>query len=410
MKLFICSLLLAQARAFFDSERTDIEIPEVNVDVEVTCGGDRIAATVQKNYIDRNQQWLGNGDELTLKVFDKRGFDKVSQEDMEACQGSRDASGNIVLEITEDFMRCGSEIETVTKFNEDGIEEIESYKFINHIIYQIPIGDSAMAIRQLDILKFECVYPVVQMTTGTMNPLVKSAVSKAKTKEIVGDMRLYQSANYTNFYTTPPVLALDEILYVEVNLERPLISDAFEASTDFAVVMEHCWGTPTQARDGQLKYFIIKNQCPVSGDPSLKVETNGMGLQSRFNIKMFKFIGEEYNDIWLHCTVRACNTTAGSCVPDCNEDGGKVRRSAQRRELPFVSFAKDIIADLPIQRKIENEDGEFVAVPSEATNNNILTPGSVQFNVLIAVIAIVLVLVFVFGVSFLVFNRRQPLK
>ena len=158
-------------------------------------------------------------------------------------------------------------------------------------------------------------------------------MSASKTKEIQGDMRLYMTSNYTSYYTckrcvksemiliicssAPPVLSLEEVLYVEVNLERPLISDAFEASTDFAVVMEHCWGTPTGAREGRMKYFIIKNQCPVSGDPSLKVEVNGGSLQGRFNIKMFKFIGEEYNDIYLHCTVRACNTTAGIFLRDC---------------------------------------------------------------------------------------------
>ena len=63
----------------------------------------------------------------------------------------------------------------------------------------------------------------------------------------------------------PPVLALEEILYVEVNLERPLVSEAFKASTDFAVVLEHCWGTPHNNRDGDMKYYIIKNQCPVKG-------------------------------------------------------------------------------------------------------------------------------------------------
>ena len=56
---------------------------------------------------------------------------------------------------------------------------------------------------------------------------------------------------------------LDDILYVEVNLERPLVSDAFAASTDFAVVLEHCWGTPYNDRSGEMKYFIIKNQCLV---------------------------------------------------------------------------------------------------------------------------------------------------
>ena len=63
----------------------------------------------------------------------------------------------------------------------------------------------------------------------------------------------------------PPVMNLDDILYVEVNLERPLVSDAFAASTDFAVVLEHCWGTPYNDRSGEMKYFIIKNQCPVRG-------------------------------------------------------------------------------------------------------------------------------------------------
>ena len=43
----------------------------------------------------------------------------------------------------------------------------------------------------------------------------------------------------------------------------------------------------------------------------MKVEQNGDSLTGRFNIKMFKFIGDTLNDVWLHCTVRACNTTAG---------------------------------------------------------------------------------------------------
>ena len=74
------------------------------------------------------------------------------------------------------------------------------------------------------------------------------------------------SRDLENFFLEPPVLALEEILYVEVNLERPLVSEAFKASTDFAVVLEHCWGTPHNNRDGDMKYYIIKNQCPVKGN------------------------------------------------------------------------------------------------------------------------------------------------
>ena len=38
-------------------------------------------------------------------------------------------------------------------------------------------------------------------------------------------MRLFKNENFTDFYTDPPILSLEEVLYVEVNLERPLISD-----------------------------------------------------------------------------------------------------------------------------------------------------------------------------------------
>lgn len=398
--MLLFSLLLSATSAYLDLERVDIDIPQIGTDVIVECEGDRIQATVMKSYIDRNEKWLGNGDYLSLDI------DRYN--DIRACAGTRDSAGNIVLSVSDDFTRCGMTIESEYEVNEDGIEVVKAYKFINHV-YNQDSDIASAADRQLDIVQFECVYPVVQMTTGTMNPLVKSAVSASKTKEIVGDMRLYMTSNYTSFYTSPPVLSLEEVLYVEVNLERPLISDAFEASTDFAVVMEHCWGTPSQSRDARLKYFIIKNQCAVGGDASLNVESNGLGLQGRFNIKMFKFIGEEYNDIWLHCTVRACNTTAGSCVPDC-EDGKSKRSADAPRELPFVSFSKDIFADLPIQRMRTDLDEELRIIQTEGSNSSVLTPGSMPFNVLIAIVSIVLVLIFVFGISYLVANRRQPLK
>ena len=80
-------------------------------------------------------------------------------------------------------------------------------------------------------------------------------------------MRLYLSSNYTDFYTSklfsleskdipssgPPVLSLNDDLFIEVNLERPLISEAFAPYTEFSTVMENCWGTPSQSRDGALK-------------------------------------------------------------------------------------------------------------------------------------------------------------
>lgn len=382
--------LLANTEAFGDTDKSSIGIPKIGEDLTVSCEGTRMVATLMREYVKKNEQWLGNGDYISM------GNDMNPD-----CKGKRDANGNIVLTIADDFTNCGTRVESV--LDEDGT--VTDYVFKNNIINDEADTNMIMVSRSLDILEFECVYPTIQMTTGEINPLVQSALAKSKTREIKGDMRLYKSVNYTDFYTEPPVLALEEILYVEVNLERPLVSEAFKASTDFAVVLEHCWGTPHNNRDGDMKYYIIKNQCPVKGDPSLKVEQNGDSLTGRFNIKMFKFIGDTLNDVWLHCTVRACNTTAASCVPDCDGNTRK-RRGVNRRELPFVSLGHDIEAEFPIQRR--NEGGEEIFIIEERNSNSTpLTPGTTSFNVMVVVAATVVVLVFVFAITCMVAKRRR---
>ena len=52
---------------------------------------------------------------------------------------------------------------------------------------------------------------------------------------------------------------LDDILYVEVNLDRPLVSDAFAASTDFAVVLATVFKNSSDLIL-RLKSVIIFNQ------------------------------------------------------------------------------------------------------------------------------------------------------
>lgn len=393
---FSLGLVPMMAKAFMDVDKTSIGIPRVGTDLLVSCEGTEMRAVLTRDYIKQNEQWLGTGDYLIMGDYD-------SSDD---CRGKRDADGNIVLKIADDFTKCGTKVESVREIQTDPDgskrEVVTAYEFINHIVND-DLNAAAWVKRSLDLVEFKCVYPTIQMTTGKINPLVQSAISKSKTKEIKGEMRLYKSENYTDFYLEPPVLALDDILYVEVNLERPLVSEAFKESTDFAVVLEHCWGTPHEGRNGEMKYFIIQNQCPVKGDPSLKIETNGESLTGRFNIKMFKFIGEDLNDVWLHCTVRACNTTAASCVPGCEDR----RRRSTSQELPFVSLGHDLIAELPIQRR---QEGSEIFIIEETANNAPLTPGSTSFTVMAIVAAAVVLLVFVFAITCMIAKRRQGRK
>ena len=97
---------------------------------------------------------------------------------------------------------------------------------------------------------------------------------------------------------------------------------------------------------------LVQDGCPLTGDASMNIRGNGDSLQGRFDIKMFKFVGDELIDVWLHCTVRACNATeTGSCVPDCSNSGRKKRSGVEEenKKLNYISLDYTFVSDLPIQ-------------------------------------------------------------
>jgi len=65
-------------------KKTFISIPEVGKDLFVSCEGTRMEAKITKDYINKNTQWLGNGDYITMGVMDM-------SSDWTDCRGTRDA-------------------------------------------------------------------------------------------------------------------------------------------------------------------------------------------------------------------------------------------------------------------------------------------------------------------------------
>lgn len=67
-----------------------------------------------------------------------------------------------------------------------------------------------------------------------------------------------------------------------------------------------------------------------------------------------------------------------------------------------------MMADLPIQRARSGEEDIFII--EETASSGALEPGSTSFSVMIAVAAVVVALVFVFGITCMVAKRRRTLK
>jgi len=158
---------------------------------------------------------------------------------------------------------------------------------------------------------------------------------------------------------------------------------------------------------------MIQDGCPVRGDTSLNIRSNGQSLQGKFDIKMFKFIGDDLNDVWLHCTVRACEaTTNEACLPDCGEDALRKKRS-EKKKLNFISHDYQLLSDLPIQRKRDGEDDLEITERIIISQGSVtlFTPGKISFTVMMCVISLVIMLAIVFGITCMaVRRRRQTIK
>lgn len=61
-------------------------------------------------------------------------------------------------------------------------------------------------------------------------------------------------------------------------------------------------------------FFFLS--CPVlTNNQMLAVMKNGQGPEALFRIQMFKFVGSSYTDIFLHCNIQICHSSAGACRP-----------------------------------------------------------------------------------------------
>jgi len=391
------------------SERNFIEIPQMGSDVNVTCGGREIIIAISSDYIQRNLEWLENGNKLSLSDL--------------SCKAVQDRSGNRIIRIRDDFTKCGNRITTDTMTNELGQTEVSSYKITNKLVHDDPQGNIA---REIDLVEFDCVYPATQMVSEFMQPWLKSAAHDEIVKDLTGRMMLYKDSNYTEPYMEPPTLSLNDDLFIQVELEKPILTNIDQERTQIAVVLEQCWGTPTQDREGDnimggkyggtMKYFMIKDGCPVD-DPSLKIVSNGIKLKANYQIKMFKFIGEELNDVWLHCTVRACNSTVpDQCAPDCGNPNDRSKRSLRKKKqkkkkLWYVSGPHEIMTELPIQRQMTAEELEagMDNFYGRENDKSLLEPGSMPFKIMLIILAVIVALSAIMTIVCIYVKRRNAL-
>ncbi|XP_039926644.1 oncoprotein-induced transcript 3 protein isoform X3 [Hirundo rustica] len=119
----------------------------------------------------------------------------------------------------------------------------------------------------------------------------------------------------------PPTLKLRDSLYFGI---EPLVH-----VSGLETLVETCFATPTSKIDEILKYYLIQDGC--ISDDSVKQYTSKDHLAKHFQVPVFKFVGKDNKEVFLHCRILVCGALdeTSRCAQGCRR---RVRRLAEAQE------------------------------------------------------------------------------
>uniref|UniRef100_A0A8C7Z2C0 Oncoprotein induced transcript 3 n=1 Tax=Oryzias sinensis TaxID=183150 RepID=A0A8C7Z2C0_9TELE len=139
-------------------------------------------------------------------------------------------------------------------------------------------------------------------------------------------LELFKSAEFLEPYRSPPQLRLHDSLFFGVEPK-----DRVEG---LSALVESCFATPGPTADQALKYFLIKDGC--ISDETVTQYSSKDQLSKHYQVPVFKFVGRDNRQVYLHCRVLVCGAGDGRCSQRCR---GRARRevrtggSQERRTL-----------------------------------------------------------------------------
>ncbi|MBN3299006.1 OIT3 protein, partial [Amia calva] len=123
-------------------------------------------------------------------------------------------------------------------------------------------------------------------------------------------LELFKSAEFSEPYRgTTPSLKLHDSLFFGV--------EPAERVDGLATLVESCFATPSPKADQALKYYLIKDGC--ISDETVKQVSSRDQLSKHYQVPVFKFVGKDNKEVFLHCRVLVCGSEDGAsrCSQGC---------------------------------------------------------------------------------------------
>ncbi|KAJ7987419.1 hypothetical protein DPEC_G00326290 [Dallia pectoralis] len=178
-------------------------------------------------------------------------------------------------------------------------------------------SNSDMIIRTSKLLlPVTCEFPrQYEVSDGYQASFISSALELAGHAQglFPFSLELFKSAEFSEPYRAPPQLHLQDSLYFGV--------EPREKVEGLAALVESCFATPSAKADQALKYYLIKDGC-ISDDMVRQYSSKDQ-LSKHYQVPVFKFIGKDNREVYLHCHVLVCGAGDSRCSQGCR---GRVRR------------------------------------------------------------------------------------
>ncbi|KAM3912787.1 oncoprotein-induced transcript 3 protein [Leptodactylus fuscus] len=236
-----------------------------------------------------------------------------------SCKG---VSNGTHVNINFSLKTCGTVINVVS-------DKIIATNLVTGMPKQTPGSNGDIIIRTSKILiPITCEFPRLYTITEGYVPNLKNTPL-----EIMGRNRgtfpftleIFKDKDFDEPYKeTLPTLKLRDSLYFGI---EPLMR-----VNGLETLVESCFATPSSKNDEILKYYLIKDgQVFCVSDEAVKQYTSKDQLAKHFQVPVFKFVGKDNKEVFLHCQILVCGAAdeRSRCAQGCRR---RMRRSADVEE------------------------------------------------------------------------------
>ncbi|XP_074502561.1 oncoprotein-induced transcript 3 protein [Sebastes fasciatus] len=140
-------------------------------------------------------------------------------------------------------------------------------------------------------------------------------------------LELFKSAEFAEPYRTPPQLRLHDSLFFGVEPK--------ERVEGLSALVESCFATPGPKADEAIKYYLIKDGC--ISDETVTQYSSKDQLSKHYQVPVFKFVGKDNRQVFLHCQVLVCGAGDSHCVQRCRGRARREIRTGEPREKHTLS-------------------------------------------------------------------------